>query len=505
MLFDRKIKYVDYYENGERLRGGGFVKLEVRNGFLNMNLHIKGLYPTDSFVRDVVISGSETEAVLGQITLQEGAGCFSYSCEMIQGIGSTGISYEDLREIKIPVGGSRELCCTWEKIANKAAISAEPQGKEELERESPEPEWTESESTRPEGMAEVSLITRGEGVEAQTTEGQGTGVQKAKGQGTEVQETEGQVAEAQETEGQGVKAQETEDQGVKAQETEGQGTEAQGIEVQGEANETEIKEATAQEVFSRQQPVVQQAAARELAVQEAASEPTAQKAETQTTESQRAESQTTESQTAEPQTTEFQRAESQTAEPQRAESQTTESQQAEIMGSGFLKARSAVSVTERQEPASQRMSRRNERTVPDSRISGVGGQQENKNKPGQKPAIKLLEDKWQQLSAIYPHIRPFNDEREYLSLSPSDFVLFPESYYRAANNSFLLHGFYNYKHLILTRVERRSEVRYYLGVPGNYYEREKQVAVMFGFESFECDREPAKTGDFGYYLMRMEL
>lgn len=43
------------------------------------------------------------------------------------------------------------------------------------------------------------------------------------------------------------------------------------------------------------------------------------------------------------------------------------------------------------------------------------------------------------------------------------------------------------------------------GVPGNYFEREKQVAIMFGFESFECEAEPAKTGDFGYYMMRTEL
>lgn len=116
-----------------------------------------------------------------------------------------------------------------------------------------------------------------------------------------------------------------------------------------------------------------------------------------------------------------------------------------------------------------------------------------------------MENKWQQLSAIYPHVRPFEDDRDYISISPSDFVIFPTRFYKAANNSFLLHGYYNYKHLILTRVEHRNEVVYYLGVPGNYYDREKQVAVMFGFESFECAQEPAKTGDFGYYMMRMDL
>lgn len=119
--------------------------------------------------------------------------------------------------------------------------------------------------------------------------------------------------------------------------------------------------------------------------------------------------------------------------------------------------------------------------------------------------IPLLEDKWNQICAIYPHVKPFEDEREYLSIGPADFVMFTAASYRAANNSFLLHGYYNYRHLILTRVEQRGEILYYLGVPGNYYAREKQVAVIFGFESFECAEEPAQDGDFGYYLMKVQL
>lgn len=124
--------------------------------------------------------------------------------------------------------------------------------------------------------------------------------------------------------------------------------------------------------------------------------------------------------------------------------------------------------------------------------------------PDRKP-VRLMEDKWQQLWAIYPHIRPFQDAREYLSIGPSDFVLFPEASYKAVNNSFLLHGYYNYHHLLLARVERKGEYCYYIGVPGNFYEREKQVAIMFGFESFECAEEPAQAGDFGYYMMRAEI
>ena len=119
--------------------------------------------------------------------------------------------------------------------------------------------------------------------------------------------------------------------------------------------------------------------------------------------------------------------------------------------------------------------------------------------------LPLQEDKWKQLSSIYPHIAPFQDDREYLSIGPGDFVIFTQKYYRLVNNSFLLHGFYNYKHLILTRMEKRNEIVYYIGVPGNFYDREKQVAVMFGFESFECREEPADNGDYGYYMMRVEI
>ena len=129
-----------------------------------------------------------------------------------------------------------------------------------------------------------------------------------------------------------------------------------------------------------------------------------------------------------------------------------------------------------------------------------GVERGKRNKP-----VKLLDNKWSQLWAIYPHIRPFQDEREYISIGPSDFVLFPEASYKMLNNSFLLHGFYNYHHLLLARVEKKGEVMYYVGVPGNFYEKEKQVAIMFGFESFECAEEPAQAGDFGYYMMRSGL
>lgn len=126
-------------------------------------------------------------------------------------------------------------------------------------------------------------------------------------------------------------------------------------------------------------------------------------------------------------------------------------------------------------------------------------------KAEEQKTMSLQDTKWKQLWEIYPRISPFQDDRKYLSVNPGDFVILPERYFAMVNNSFLLHGFYNYHHLVLKRREYQGRVQYYIGVPGNYYDREKQVAVMFGFESFEGMQEPANPGDFGYYLMGIEL
>lgn len=81
-----------------------------------------------------------------------------------------------------------------------------------------------------------------------------------------------------------------------------------------------------------------------------------------------------------------------------------------------------------------------------------------------------------------------------------------ESWRRFRQNSFLLHGYYNHKHVIAT-----EEV---LGVPGTYFDREKRVADMFGFDGFVSVKElealllgetvytdrQIRPGTFGYYI-----
>lgn len=124
----------------------------------------------------------------------------------------------------------------------------------------------------------------------------------------------------------------------------------------------------------------------------------------------------------------------------------------------------------------------------------------------------LEEDKWQQLCRQYPVCHPFGGQEVYVSIAPKDFIILRKEYQKLVNNSFLLHGYYNYQHIILGKVQEKGKEIFYLGVPGAYYEREKMVAVMFGFEGFEpvkknCYEEMQKirSGDFGYYMRKVEI
>lgn len=117
----------------------------------------------------------------------------------------------------------------------------------------------------------------------------------------------------------------------------------------------------------------------------------------------------------------------------------------------------------------------------------------------------IMSDKWEQLRQLYPVIHPYEDDREYISIKPKDFVIMTGDYQHLANNSFLLHGFYNYRHIILGKEESTETDNFYLGVPGVYYEREKMVALMFGFEAFECSGGKAEPGKFGYYLKKVKI
>ena len=361
--YERKIKYLDLLENGERVGSAGFVKTEVKGTDVSLVFTIKGLHPTDTYDREVMLQDSDGESAVGRISLKEGQGQFTYHAVM---------DYARLRGIRIVLGGAREIRCSWQ----------------------------EEKKTRAErGVAPENVINR----------------------------------------------KETDEQS----------------EPQKPQKSQEIQLIAWDEIKAAEESLEK--------VKKMASRPTERAAEA-----------------------------SGTGEmPEERGDTTRNTERTTERGTGKPIKRDAADQYMENAVSGKNTERRTDRTALRS-LSGKA--------PGrEKRPVRLMEDKWQHIWAIYPHVHPFQDEREYLSISPADFVLLSEESYRAANNSFLLHGYYNYDHLILTRIEKRGEVTYYIGVPGNYYEREKQVAVMFGFESFECGTEPAQAGDFGYYMMRTQL
>ena len=123
----------------------------------------------------------------------------------------------------------------------------------------------------------------------------------------------------------------------------------------------------------------------------------------------------------------------------------------------------------------------------------------SKEFPKEDPAESL----WNRLRAAYPKVTAFEcaDGCEILVIKPQDIGLLPRENWVYGNNSFLLHGYYNYRYLILARLGKPGERgRYILGVPGHYGNNEKYMAAMFGFDRFvRSPRQPPRDSRFGYW------
>lgn len=113
-----------------------------------------------------------------------------------------------------------------------------------------------------------------------------------------------------------------------------------------------------------------------------------------------------------------------------------------------------------------------------------------------------------QIYKSFPRMYPFEDNEIAWSarIEPKDIGLLPTEFWGLGNNSFLLHGYYSYRHLIFARTNDKNGYSYILGVPGIYHNREKFMAKMFGFENFKCTkRKTQRTGEFGYWYIPIVL
>lgn len=104
-----------------------------------------------------------------------------------------------------------------------------------------------------------------------------------------------------------------------------------------------------------------------------------------------------------------------------------------------------------------------------------------------------------------------SDLWELKKMNLSQFQSLPRKYWYLCNNSFLIHGFFNYHHLALFE-SKDEKKRQCLGVPGVFERPEKVMAMMFGFPEFVLwDEERQQLipyeGDeklFGYWAFYLE-
>ena len=443
--YEKKLKYFDYLENGAKKRTAGFVKIERKGEYCDIQVSVTGVGGTSSLNREIRLEFGTREETLGNLSIREGKGNLilkHLNREKLCGTSENSSSYEALTGIRIFMGKEKELYCAWREAVTET--SPKRMAEEAAEKENVEEKFIA-------GKNEVEKNAEGKDI-----------VEKNRVEGNAIEK---HIAGKNEVE---------------------KNTEKKNIveknRVEEDAIEKHIAGKNIKEDIASKDIIAEYKAAEECKsrqvfyINSMEAEPKQEAREMQ----------------------EEGGKEGKKPEDMRQE-QVKDERQEEREQEQEAKTESAQEVKEKQEHKKQMPEAKEENGI-DQKISL---QKNGMNNRGRKNGLAC--SKWQQLWYLYPHRIPFHDEREYLSVRPEDFVILNSRSYKLVNNSFLLHGFFNYDYLLLGRMEKDGKERFYIGVPGNFYEREKQVALMFGFESFECQKEPAQVGDFGYYMIPVEL
>lgn len=415
MDYEKKLKYFDYLENGVKKRTAGFVKIERKGEYCDIQVAVSGMGGTSFLNREIRLEFGTREETLGNLSIREGKGNLilkHLNREKLCGSSENPSSYEALTGIRIFMGKEKELYCAW----REAVTETSPKRRAE--------ETAEKENVEEKHIAGRNAVEK-------NAEGKDI-VEKNKVEGNAIEKH-----------------------------------------IAGK----NIKEDIASKDIIAEYKAAEECKSRQVFyINSMEAEPKQEAREMQ------------------------EEGEKEGKKPQdMRQEQVKDERQEEREQEQEAKTESVQEVKEKQEHKKQMPEAKEEKGI-DQKISLQKNGMDNR---GRKNGLAC--SKWQQLWYLYPHRIPFHDEREYLSVRPEDFVILNSRSYKLVNNSFLLHGFFNYDYLLLGRMEKDGKERFYIGVPGNFYEREKQVALMFGFESFECQKEPAQVGDFGYYMIPVEL
>ena len=134
-------------------------------------------------------------------------------------------------------------------------------------------------------------------------------------------------------------------------------------------------------------------------------------------------------------------------------------------------------------------------------------QQSEELQPEAQRSGDMWMDLWEKLNGMYGAKNLFENMPEIsgIHMELKDLRELPKKYWYLGSNSFLLHGFFNYRHLLLGKVENESGRKWFIGVPGIYQNQEKVLAAVFGFLEFRQEKDTGvKTGQFGYWYRFMD-
>lgn len=116
-------------------------------------------------------------------------------------------------------------------------------------------------------------------------------------------------------------------------------------------------------------------------------------------------------------------------------------------------------------------------------------------------------DPFEKLFARADYIDAFDDDYFYdcIEVSPEKLKCLNQNEIDIAGNSFLLHGYYNFRHILFGRVrDNLDNTKYFVGVPGMYCNRERYMASMFGFNNFKkSHRSDYANPYFGYWYQEI--
>lgn len=149
-----------------------------------------------------------------------------------------------------------------------------------------------------------------------------------------------------------------------------------------------------------------------------------------------------------------------------------------------------------------------------SNISNMEKENENgkeKDKDKDRDGLQLQKNPSAAISYTFPELirslpklslPPDGMRRQCCRMELSDLETFPKKWKGLENNHFLLHGYYQYHHLLLVQLSGAKGEQYAVGVPGEFHYRDQYMAETFGFSAFyPLKKGNRRQGEFGYWYL----